>query len=121
MCADFVAKCPIDIDSSQYAETFGLECLCNLVDGLIAWQVHSDFKAQLIAHLRVQVFRLAHQTSYSTRKQRLGDIRIATKPVASSALSFCFVIIVPLVANDEPNFSLIQTTPLVQLLLAANT
>jgi hypothetical protein len=37
--------------------------------------------------------------------------------MAFSALSFSFVIIVPLVGNDEPNVSLIQTTWLVQLLL----
>jgi hypothetical protein len=85
MCANFVAKCPIDIDSSQYAESLGLECFCNLVDRLIAWQVHSDFKTQLIAHLRVQILRLGHQTYYSIRKQRLSDIRIATKQVARSA------------------------------------
>jgi hypothetical protein len=38
-----------------------------------------------------------------------------------SALSFFLVIIVPLQVNDEPNVSLIQTTPLVRLLLTANT
>jgi hypothetical protein len=37
------------------------------------------------------------------------------------ALSFCFVIIVPLLSYDEPKVSLIQTTLSVRLSLTANT
>jgi hypothetical protein len=40
--------------------------------------------------------------------------------MAFSALSSYFVIIVPLVSNDEPNVPLIQTNRFVQLLLTAN-
>jgi hypothetical protein len=40
--------------------------------------------------------------------------------MAFSALSFFFVIIVPLQVNDEPNVSLIQTLNSVQLPLTAN-
>jgi hypothetical protein len=41
--------------------------------------------------------------------------------MAFSALSFFFVIIVPLQVDDELNVSLIQTPTLVRLLLTANT
>jgi hypothetical protein len=41
--------------------------------------------------------------------------------IAFSALSFFFVIIVPLQGNDESNVSLIQTTCLVRLLLTGHT
>ena len=40
--------------------------------------------------------------------------------MAFSALSFFFVIIVPLLSYDEPNVSLIQTTQLVRVLLTGN-
>jgi hypothetical protein len=40
--------------------------------------------------------------------------------IAFSALSFFFVIIVPLAGNDESNVSLIQTACLVQLPLTAH-
>ena len=40
--------------------------------------------------------------------------------MAFSALSFCFVIIVPLQGYDEPNVSLIQTPSLVRLLLTVH-
>jgi len=40
--------------------------------------------------------------------------------MALSALSFCFVIIVPLQSYDEPNVSLIQTTQLVRVSLTGN-
>src|SRR5210317_541894 len=41
--------------------------------------------------------------------------------IAFSALSFFFVIIVPLAGNDESNVSLIQTAYLVRLLLTAHS
>jgi hypothetical protein len=40
--------------------------------------------------------------------------------IAFSALSFFFVIIVPLQGNDESNVSLIQTAYLVRLLLTGH-
>src|SRR5210317_186871 len=41
--------------------------------------------------------------------------------MAFSALSFFFVIIVPLLSYDEPKVSLIQTTQLVRVSLTGNT
>jgi hypothetical protein len=57
------------------------------------------------------------------REVPAGRCRVARRisRMAFSALSFCSAIIVPLVGNDEPNVSLIQTTRLVQLLPTANT